>query len=144
MRTACSIGVTKILPSPICPVRAAAWSCFHHLIELLAGDGDFEAQLGKKIHRVFGAAINLRVPLLPSVAFHLGHGHAVYADAGKGVAHFIELEGLYDGDDELHGLASPGGPVDAIFDFAHDPLIRGNHEHESPLQSEPARACCVG
>ena len=27
IRTACSIGVTKILPSPICPVRAAAWSC---------------------------------------------------------------------------------------------------------------------
>jgi hypothetical protein len=38
----------------------------------------------------------------------------VYADAGKGVAHFIELEGLYDRNDELHGLASPGGPVGPI------------------------------
>jgi hypothetical protein len=26
----------------------------------------------------------------------------VYADAGKGVAHFIELEGFYDSDNQLH------------------------------------------
>jgi hypothetical protein len=48
----------------------------------------------------------------------------VYADAGKGVAHFIELEGLYDGDDELHGLASPGAPVGAILDLLTTPPIR--------------------
>jgi hypothetical protein len=41
----------------------------------------------------------------------------VYADAGKGVAHFIELEGLYDGDDELHGLLPPGAPSGAVLDL---------------------------
>jgi hypothetical protein len=39
------------------------------------------------------------MPLLPPVTFHFGHGHAVDADAGKGITHFIELEGLYDGYD---------------------------------------------
>ena len=81
MRTACSSGVTKIFPSPICPVLAAAAIASIDLVELLAGDRDLEPQLGQEIHGVFGAAINLHVALLPAVAFDLGHGHAVHADA---------------------------------------------------------------
>ena len=60
--------------------------------------------LGKKIHGVFGAAINLHVALLAAVAFDLGDGHAVNADTGEGVAHLVELERLDDGDDQLHGV----------------------------------------
>ena len=34
----------------------------HHLVELLAGDGDLKPQFGKEIHGVFGAAIDFSVP----------------------------------------------------------------------------------
>src|SRR4029079_5876019 len=114
------------LPAGYLRGQSCCLELFHHLIELLAGDGDFEAQLGKKVHRVFGTAINLGVALVPSGTFHLRHGNAVYADARKGVAHFIELEGLYDGDDELHGLASPGAPVGAVLDLLTTHRSGGN------------------
>jgi len=57
----------------------------------------------------------------------------VYADARKGVAHFIELEGLYDGDDELHGLASPGAPVGAVLDLL-------KHHRSGGVMSAKARS----
>ncbi len=98
MRTACSSGVTKILPSPICPVLAAAVIDVDDLVDLLARDRDFDANLRQEIHGVFGAAINLHVALLAAIAFDLGHGHAVNADAGERVAHLVELEGFDDGE----------------------------------------------
>src|SRR6185437_16573316 len=76
--------------------------CFHHLFNLLAGDGDFDANLWQEIHGVFRAAIDFHVPLLPPIAFHLAYGHAVNADGGEGVAHLVEFERLDDRDDELH------------------------------------------
>jgi len=80
--------------------------CLHHLVELLASDCDLEAQLGQEIHRVFGAAINLHVTLLPSITLDLVHGHAVNAEAGEGVAHLVELERFDDHDDQLHDFPS--------------------------------------
>ena len=38
-------------------------------------------KLGQKAHRIFGAAIDLRVPLLPAVAFDFAHGQALNADS---------------------------------------------------------------
>src|SRR5262245_44009604 len=76
---------------------------FDHLVQLLAGDRDFEAELWKKIHLIFGAAIDLGVALLPAVAFHFGHRHSVNADTRERLTHLIELEWFYDSDDELHG-----------------------------------------
>jgi hypothetical protein len=62
--------------------------------------------LGQEVHGVFRAAVDFSVALLPAVALDLGDGHTVEADRREGVAHLFELEGLDDGDDELHG-ASP-------------------------------------
>ena len=94
MRTACSIGVTKILPSPIWPVLAAAAIASMTLLDLVAGDRDLDPQLGQEIHRVFGAAINFRVALLPAVAFDLGHGHAVDAERVRASRTSSSLNGL--------------------------------------------------
>jgi len=49
-----------------------------------------------EIHDLFGAAIDLGMALLPAVALHLGHGHAVDADGGKRLADLVQLEGFDD------------------------------------------------
>ena len=45
--------------------------------------------------------------LLIPESFDLGYGHASDADLRQCIPHFVELEGLDDGDDEFHGMA-PG------------------------------------
>src|SRR5262249_28209930 len=50
--------------------------------------------------------IDFRVALLPPVALHLGHGHALQAELSEGLAHLIELEWLDDRHHRLH-LSNP-------------------------------------
>src|SRR5690606_15924556 len=40
--------------------------------------------------------------LLTAVSLHLGDGHALAAEVGKGGPHLLQLERLDDGGDELH------------------------------------------
>ena len=58
--------------------------------------------LRQKIHGVFATAVDLRVPLLAAKAFHFGDRHALDADSGQSFFHFLEFEGLDDGDNEFH------------------------------------------
>ena len=81
MRTAWSIGVTKILPSPIWPVLAAVVIASTTLSTLVVVDGDVEPHLRQEIHGVFGAAVDFGVALLAAVTLDLGDGHALHADA---------------------------------------------------------------
>src|SRR6202171_6790480 len=78
-----------------------------HLLHLVGGDRDLDLQLRQKVHGVFSAAINFRVPLLSSVAFDLGNGQSVNADAGEGVSHLLQLERLDNGHDDLHVAPVP-------------------------------------
>src|SRR5262245_30401024 len=80
---------------------------FHNLVELLARDCNLEAQLGKEIHLVLGAALDFHMALLPHVAFDFGHGHSMNANSGKSLTHLVEFEWLDDSNDELHGLSCP-------------------------------------
>ena len=80
---------------------------FQDLVELLARDRNLEAQFGKEIHLVFGAAIDFRMALLPPVAFDFGHSHSVNSNTCESLADFVEFEWLDDSDDELHGLSYP-------------------------------------
>src|SRR5262249_30572070 len=48
------------------------------------------------------ATINFGVPLLPAVTLDLGDGQSVYADAGEGIAHLLQLERLDNGHDDFH------------------------------------------
>src|SRR5258708_8074589 len=71
----------------------------------LRRNSDFDSELGPEIHDIFGAAVDFGVALLAPITLDLGDRHAVDADGGQRLAHFVQLEGLDDGDDELHGLA---------------------------------------
>ena len=94
--------VTKILPSPILPVRAALMMASIAGSTMVVGDHDFDLDLGQEIDHVFGAAIQLGVALLPAEALDFGHGQAGDADFGQRLAHFVEFERLDDGFDFLH------------------------------------------
>jgi hypothetical protein len=79
MRTTCSTLETKILPSPILPVRAAL------TIESMAPstasvDDDLDLHLGQEIDDILGAAIQLGMPLLTTEALDLRDGQAGNAD----------------------------------------------------------------
>src|SRR5580704_10891947 len=71
----------------------------------VGGDRDFDAKLGQEIHDIFGAAVDFGVALLAAIALDLGDRHAVDADRGQRLAHLVELEGFYDGNNEFHGQA---------------------------------------
>ena len=93
-----------------------------HRVDHLAMHRDFDLDLGQEIHGIFRAAIDLGVPLLPSVTFDFGHRHALHAELGKGFAHFIELEGFDDRHHELHlpsfhGCLPPAGRRPALMNY---------------------------
>jgi hypothetical protein len=51
------------------------------LVDLSRGDRDLDLDLGQEAHRIFSAAIDFRVPLLPAVALDFGDRQAVNADS---------------------------------------------------------------
>src|SRR5579872_3005398 len=75
-----------------------------HLIDHAGSHGDLDLKLGQKAHRIFGAAINFRMPLLTPVTLDLSHRQSVHADGGQSVAHLLELERL---DDRHHYFHVP-------------------------------------
>src|SRR6266568_157465 len=87
------------------------------LVDLVGRNRDFDFQLGQEADRIFGAPIDLGVPLLPPVSLDLGDCEPVHADAGQRVADLVELEWLDNGHDEFHGNP-PLGPVHATADRA--------------------------
>ena len=107
MRTAFSSGMTKILPSPIWPVRAGAGDRLDHAGHQVGRDRDLDLELRQEAHRVLGAAVDLGMSLLAPVALHFRDGQAVHAQAGERVAHLLELERLDDGHDDFHEDLAP-------------------------------------
>ena len=82
MRITWSTLVTKILPSPILPVRAAL-TIASMRGRAVVGNDDLDFHLGQEVDDVFGAAVELGVALLAAEALHLGHGQAGDADLGR-------------------------------------------------------------
>ena len=106
MRTTCSTAVTKILPSPILPVRAALTIASIARSTSVVAHDELDLDLGQEVDDVLGAAIQLGVALLAAEALDLGHRQARDADLGQRLAHFVELERLDDRFDLLHGSRS--------------------------------------
>ena len=73
-------STTKILPSPILPVRAPSLDGGDHIVGAFVGHGHFDLQLGDEGDGVFRAAIDFLVALLAAIAAHFGHGHAFDAE----------------------------------------------------------------
>src|SRR5579883_367453 len=87
--------------------RALHQRVLHHHLDL---------HLGQEIDDVFGPAIELGMAFLPAEAFGLGHGDALNADLVERLLHLVELEGLDDRFDLLHGsrlAAIARGPAPA-------------------------------
>ncbi len=83
MRSAVSTGITKILPSPIRPVCAAAGNRLDHAVGKRILHDHLELHLGKEVDDIFGPAIELGMTLLAAKALGFGDG-----DAGN--AHFVQ------------------------------------------------------
>ena len=94
MRTACSSGETKILPSPIWPVLAAAAIASTTLSTCSVAHRDLDLQLRQEAHGIFGAAVDFRVALLAAVAFDLGDGQALHAEPVSASRTSSSLNGL--------------------------------------------------
>ena len=67
-------------------------------------DHDLNLDLWKKGRGIFGAAVDLGMPLLSPEPFDLGNCHAFDANLHQRCPHFLELEWLDDGDDTSHGI----------------------------------------
>jgi hypothetical protein len=102
--------MTKILPSPICPVLAAVV-----MASMVLSTGPrrqrLDLDLGQETHGVFGAAIDFRVSLLASITFDFRHRETVNANGGQGVPDFFEFEWLDDRHNNFHGSYPRLGPV---------------------------------
>ena len=98
MRTACSTGLTKTLPSPILPVLAV----------LTMASTTLATCESSKIDGIFTAAIDLGVPFLTSEAFDFSDGHAFDADFRQGFLNVFEFERFDDGFDFFHGIMGDG------------------------------------
>src|SRR5437764_987789 len=81
------------------------------LVDLIGGDGDLDLDLGQEADRVFGAAIDFRMALLPAISLDFRHRQTVNADGGQGVTDFFELEWLDDRHNNFHGSYPRLGPV---------------------------------
>src|SRR5690349_20111867 len=57
-------------------------------------DHHLDLHLGEKVDHIFGAAVELRVALLPAEALHFADGQAGNADVVQRILHVIQLERL--------------------------------------------------
>ena len=101
-------GETKILPSPILSVRAAEMIACDGGIDHVVGQHDLDLHFGQEIDDIFGAAVEFGMAFLAAEALDLGDGKALDAGFLKRFLHLIELEGLDDRFDLLHGPTPPG------------------------------------
>src|SRR3954462_11416560 len=84
---------------------------FDGFVDLIRGDSDFDLDLGQEAHRVFGAAIDFRMALLPAVSLDFRHRETMNANGGQGVTDFFQFEWLDDRHNNFHGSYPRLGPV---------------------------------
>src|SRR5882724_10686672 len=64
------------------------------LVDLIRGDSDLDLDLGQEAHGIFGAAIDFRMALLPTVSLDFRHRETVNANGGQGIRTSSSLNGL--------------------------------------------------
>src|SRR5206468_239633 len=79
---------------------------FDHAVEEVIAYRGFHLYFRQEINDVFGAAIELGVPLLPPESLDLRDGDALHADGREGLADLVELERLDDGGYQFHDVPS--------------------------------------
>src|SRR3954449_5042743 len=81
------------------------------LVDLIGRDRDFDLDLGQEAHRIFGAAVDFGVTLLPAVSLDFRHRETMNADGGQGITDFFELEWLDDRHNNFHRSYPRFGPA---------------------------------
>ncbi len=102
MRTASSTLRTKILPSPILPVAAAALTASTALAADASSTTASSFTFGTKFTWYSRAPIDFGLALLTAVTLDLGHGQALDARSDERLADLVELEGFDDRYDQFH------------------------------------------
>src|SRR5215475_2198837 len=98
-----------------------------HAVDAIRRDRHLDLHLGQEIHGVFGAAIDLGVSLLASVALDFADGQTADAETTERLAHVVKLERLDDRNDQFH--AAPPPPLATIF----GPVCAGQAARESDV-----------
>src|SRR5688572_18220247 len=80
---------------------------FDHLLYQRVLYRDLDAGLRHEVHHVLRPAIELRVAALTTEALYFGDGHPGDANLRQGGADVVQLEGLDDCADQLHGALAP-------------------------------------
>src|SRR5690606_30845258 len=76
-------------------------------VSLRVVDGDLDLELGKEMHGIFGAAVDLGMALLPAVALDLGYRHAVDVERVEGLTYLFQPRRLDDRYHQFHGSNAP-------------------------------------
>src|SRR5690554_3255426 len=84
------------------PGLGGAADRFNGLFGEFIGAHDLDFHLGKEIHDIFSATIELGMTLLTAKALGFGHRDALEANFLQRLFDFVELERLYDSLDLLH------------------------------------------
>src|SRR5580693_9455240 len=91
-----NLAVADLAGARRCPDR------LDRRIDLIVADRNLEAHFRHEGDVVFGAAIDLGVPLLPAIAIGLADGHSLDAQPIERRSHLVQFERLDDRQDELH------------------------------------------
>ena len=105
MRMAFSTLLTKIFPSPIFPVLAAFMMASTAVGHQIVGHHQLDFYLGQKVHDVFAAPINFRVPFLTAESLRLNDRHPLNSERGQRVFHFFKLEWFDNRFDFFHAFS---------------------------------------
>ena len=107
---ACSTSETKILPSPILSVLAAATMASTAPVDLIVRQHDLDLHLGQEVDDVFRAAVQFGVPLLAAEALDLADGQALHAKASCSASFTSSsLKGLMIASIFFMTMAAPSG-----------------------------------
>ena len=87
-----SMGITKILPSPIEPVCTEETIFFDDRIDRVAADHSFNFYFWNKAHHIFGTPVDFSMFLLTPKSFDLTYGHSGNSKFAQAFLEVVKLE----------------------------------------------------
>jgi len=132
--------MTKILPSPILPVRAAR-SIVSTTCAASSSDTNYlKLDLGQKVHDVLGAAVQLGMSLLTAESLDLADRETLHTDTRQGLFDLVELERFDDRLNLLHKSPLGRFSVRPRATYAGLRLIPNNHSPKTEKVQDPRSA----
>ena len=101
-----SAGSTKILPSPIRPVRATSTILRTTSSARASSTHSVISTLGRNVCAYSAVGVLVEIALLLAHALHFADAHRFERRAAQGIENLLDEERLHDGDDLFHGATS--------------------------------------